>query len=238
MYLQELFNNLAYGEFSGLAIGNASTGTVPADKYPKLVSLINIGLLDLHTRFTLIEKEFDLYQRDGIYTYYLRSAHVGDPAAGNPELYVDGTSADPIAGDIIKIIKAFDEDGNKVRINDARYPDDIFMPQADVVKMTLGDPLKVYSLVYQASYPTIVIAPGFDPATYELLYPRFLNNALMAFVAARLNQGRMTQANEGQNHVANTFFYRYEQECKKIESLSLVPMVDEEAEQFYNNGWV
>jgi len=208
------------------------------DKYPKVVSLINLALLDLYTRFPLKEKEFKVYQRTGKSLYYIRADYMGDPLAGDPEVYIDGTGDDPPNGDIIKFTQAFDELGVEVMINKRQYPDGIFLPEPDVLKMTVGDVPKIISMVYQAAYPKILIEANFNPATYKLYFPSFLKVALLAHVAARLFVGKDSSAVEGEPNLNNTFQYRYETECLKMERLSMAPGVDEEFEQFEKNGWV
>lgn len=238
LYLQELFDDLAYGEFANMAVGKNQVTTIDPDKYPRIVSLVNAGLLDLYTKFPMKEKILNLHQRTGVDTYYLRPDHVGDPDGGDSDIYIDGTGVDPVNGDIIKITSAYDDEGEDIRINDNRYPDDIFTPEQDVIKITPGDTLKILSLVYKASYPRILIPEGFDPETLELNFPRFLKPALLAFMASRFFIGKTSQAAEGQPNLSNTFLYRYNTELEVIRNNSLAPHIDPEAAQFERAGWV
>jgi len=235
--LQEIFNDLAYGEFAGMAVSNQKLGTITADKYPKMVSLINAGLLDLYTRFNLRTKEFNLHQRADKTVYYLRPEHVGDPLGVDPDIYLDGTVEGGLENDIIKITKAYDDLGYIIRINDARYPDDIFLVEQDILKMKPRDPLIIVSLVYQASYPRIVITNDFDPAAIKLYFPSYLKRALMAFMAAQLYTGKTSSSVEGQRNISSSFLYRYEAECARIQSLTLDYEVQEDNNQFERNGW-
>lgn len=237
-YLQEIFDDLAYGEFANMAIGNSSFGSITPDKYPKVVSLINLGLLDLYTRFILKKKELTLYQKENKNIYYIRPEHLGYPLGGDPEIYIDDTAESVPDNDIIKFLRAYDDSGNEIRIDNIKYPNDIFLLEPDVIKMIPADPLKILSIVYQASYPKIIVDQLFNPATYELYFPKFLKMALLAHVASRLFVGKTTKTTEGETNLGNTFQYRYETECNRIETLNLTPEIDEVAEQFYSNGWV
>jgi len=237
-YLKELFNDLAYGEFSNISLGNSLAGVSDINQYPKVVSAINAGLLALYTRFQLKTKKLILYQRADKFLYYIRSSHMGDPNAGDPEIYIDGLGDDPPNGDIIRFIEAYDVDENEIFINDPKHPDDFKTPELDILKITPSDPLKVITLVYQAAYPKIVITEDFDPDTYALYFPEFLRPALLAKVASRILTGKTTNAVEGQAHAGNTFMYAYEVACKRIESLGLVSNVEIESTQFVDNGWV
>jgi hypothetical protein len=237
LYLQEIFNDLAYGEFADLAISNPLSGSSLPDHHPKLVSLLNAGLLALYSRFKIKEKEFDLYQREGKTRYLIRSAHLGDPNAGDPEIYLDGTIDDPPAGDIIRFLEAFDEEGSEYHINDPKYPLEAFTPEPDIIKMTPADPPKIISLVYQASYPKITIGEGFDPETYALYFPPILKRALLAHVASTVFVGKGTGDN-GKGGMSSIFYYRYEQACLEIQKLGLLRDRDTESDRFDNNGWV
>jgi len=236
--LQELFNDLAYGEFANMAIGNSNTGSITPDKYPKVVSFINLGLVDLYSRFILRKKECVIHQRPGKTLYYVRAEHMGNPLGGDPEIYIDGIMENPPDNDIICFIEAFDEMGIQIPINIASRKDGLFLPEPDVISMVPSDPPKIISIVYQAAYPKIVITGTFDPLVYPLYFPSFLRTALMAHVASRFYVGKETKAAEGEAHLTNTFLYRYEAECVKIISNSLIPAVTESAEQFDSNGWV
>lgn len=237
IYLKELFDGLAYGKFANMAVGNSASGSIKQEQYPRVVYLINNGLLDIYTRLVLKKKEFDLYQRTGKSIYYLRPDNVGNVNSGDPDVYIDGTVDDPIDSDIIKLLQAFDSDGEEVYINNKRYPDDIFLPEPDIIKIEPRDPLEVISCVYQASYPKIVIESGFDPATYKLNFPIFIQSALLAKVASEWFVGKASTAAEGQPTLNTTFVYEYEKEIAKIFNKQLVPEEDEEPEQFEDNGW-
>ena len=74
MKLQTIFDQLIHGELSQLFIGGAETSDVIVpDNYPKVISYINMGLLELYKRFPLRLKELVIQQNEGIGTYILDS---------------------------------------------------------------------------------------------------------------------------------------------------------------------
>ena len=237
MYLKRIFDDLAYGEFSNMALSKSPNGSIKQEDYPKVVSYINQALVDIFTRFLLKKKEFKLHQREDRSLYYIREDNIGDPNIGDPNIYIDGTEPDCIDGDIIKPIEAYDSLGEEVRINNGAYPDDIFTLEFDVFKIAPRDPLEVFSIVYQAAHEDIVIEKGFDPATYEIYIPRYLKTALLANLTARLYRGKTGKVAEGQQNLANTYLYRYEQEMSRIEDLGLTQEVIEDNENFDNGGF-
>lgn len=237
-YLQELFDDLAHGVFANMAIGQSQTTMLSPAEYPRVVNLVNQGLLDIYTQLPMKMKEFDVYQREGITTYYLRPAYVGDPNAGNPNIYIDGTGVDPVNGDIIKLVSAVDEEGNKMYLNDRRYPEHIFTPEPDILKMTIGDILHVITFTYQASYPRIIVVEGFDPLTYVLDFPHYIKKALLLYVASKYFVGKAANAAEGQQTLSQTFMYQYIQEIAALQKNALDIREMAEPEQFTEGGWV
>ena len=216
--LKEIFDDLSYGEFSSMAVGNARTqpGITP-DSYPRMTNLVNSALLDLFTRFKFKTKELDLHQKLGKTYYYLRTSHVGSPLTGGDEIYLDGTKEEELNNDIIKILEAYDEEGNRVYINDHRYPDDIFMSQMDVIQLKDTGTPRIISFVYQASYPKIVMTSNFDPGAVQLEIPSSIKTAILVHVASRLFTGKAGSGGEGQPSMTSTFLYRYEGECRRIQ---------------------
>ena len=239
MYLQEFLNELIYNELSDLYSSTNLLYLTITDDHRKIFSLMNSGILDLCTRIKLKEKECDLYQRVNKSFYYIRSTHVGNPFAGDEDIYIDGTGDDPPNKDIIRWLEAFDVDGNEVFINSPNHPYDIFTPQLDVMKITqeVDVDVRIISLVYQACYPKIVVTDDFDIETYELLFPSFINKALCLYIAAAMYSGKGGKSTEKRS-MADKYLYQYESEVLKIISLCLAPDKENENSSFENNGWV
>ena len=237
-YTQKIFDELAHGKLSQMAIGNSIHGSIKQDKYTQIISSMNAALRDLHIRFVLKKKEFLLHQQAGVSNYYLRPSHIGDPAnVEDPEIYLEDPEGNLADRDIIKILSAFLADGTELYINDARYPDDIFMPQNDVIKITPRDPLEIISIEYQAEHTDIVIGADFDPKTHELFFPTYLIEPVKLYITSQLFVGKTSNPQEGQPSIASTFMFKYEQACQDITNRSLVPQVDEVQQQFELGGW-
>jgi len=239
LYLQTFLDDLIYDELSDLYASTNLSSVTLTDDHNKVFSLMNSGILDICSRIKLKEKECDLYQRENKSLYYMRIPHVGDPNAGDEEIYIDGTGEDPPNGDIIRWLEAFDADGNEVFINSPGHPYDIFTPQLDVIKITQQEDtdVRIISLVYQANYPKIIIDDDPDPDIYELLFPSFINKALRLYVAAAMYSGKGGKSTEKRS-MADKYLYQYESEILKIISLGLAPDKENENSSFENNGWV
>ncbi|MBT7349178.1 hypothetical protein HN803_00060, partial [candidate division WWE3 bacterium] len=87
-----------------MALGNSVLSTITEEKYPKIVSNVNLGLIEIYKRFTLKEKRIDLYEQTGITHYLIRSDYLSSTvAAVSSNGYLIEDSDDPFEDDIIKI---------------------------------------------------------------------------------------------------------------------------------------
>jgi hypothetical protein len=227
--LQDLFDTLAYGELSNLALGNSSTGSIVESEYPKIVSHINLGLMELYKRFPLKKGELKVIQQTNVDTYYLRSEFVGE--------YIEDNDNNPFEDDIIKVDAVFNEIGDELPLNNSHNINSVFTPAFDILKMVPSDPVQTVSVVYQARYPKIVVYPQFNPSHIELYIPDFIVEPLISYVAARIYKGMI--ALEGEANPNTSYMQQYELACKKIELYGLsANNNDSRDNKFISNGWV
>lgn len=234
--LQELFDTLAYGELSNLAVGNSPLNTINEATYPKIVSHINLGLLDLYKRFHLRQGEVKVHQYPGITTYNLRAEHIGVVGTMDDELYLEVDASNAFQDDVLKVTQVFNSIGDELPLNNAVDSLSVFTPSFDVLKTPLYDPLEIISVIYRARYPKIVVAAPFDPSTFQLHIPDYIVEPLLFYVASRVFKGMITTEGEVNPNTSNT--YQYELACKKIEMFSLPADVNDTRDRFTANGWV
>lgn len=238
MFLQELFDKLAYGEFANIAIGNSESGTITEAAYPKVVSHINSGLLELYKRFVLKKKEFQIVQQTGVSVYYLRPEYVGISGSTSALAYIIENYDDPFDNDLIRVLEVYDELGDVVPLNNPRFKDTgVFTTAFDTLKMTPADPLATLSIICQAAYPKIIITEDFDPESYDLYFPGFIESALLAFVAARMFKGKPAKTDSGVP-AYNIYDGQFEKACQKITELGLSEDSETDCDHFTDNGWV
>jgi hypothetical protein len=75
MLLQEIFNDLTYGEFSQIKLGGNPEGKIDDANYNALLTHVNLGLTDLHRRFSLKMNSIEVVFNTGRYRYHLSSEH-------------------------------------------------------------------------------------------------------------------------------------------------------------------
>ena len=263
--LQRIFDDLAYGEFANMAIGNSPTGTLTPDQYPRMVSLINRGLDDIYTRFSLRNKELTLRPSAGVKFYYITSNHAGDPFADtsgdtlvfgddtfmigddiavmggagdtpSEDIYIDTTDM-PFEDDLLVVRSAKLVDGTPVSINDSSDPNGLFIPEPGILQYVPLDYSKPLTIMYQATYPDIEMTAGFNPKVINLQIPRFIVPALLAYVASQFFIGKASSATEGANNVSRSFWGIYEARCNQIHKFSLVHKQDNVDTRFEDRGW-
>jgi len=227
MVLQDLFDTLAAGEFSNLALANSTTGSIKLEAYPKVVKAINRSLRELYKRFVLKKKKVILYQQAGLSRYYLRKSYRGTLGATSADAYlVDFLEA--FDDDLVRILGIKNADDLDVALNPAVvHPEQTYFTSAahDTLDLITAKTDQSFIVQYQASYPKIVITEDFDPETYNLYYPPFIEEALAAYIASLLKKGKETKASEGEGYQTNTWAYKYEQACQKIVDLGLAEEV-------------
>jgi hypothetical protein len=234
MVLQDLLDGLAYGEFSNLAIVSPTTGTIKDSAYPKVIAQVNRALRELYKRFMLKKKDCMVQQQEGFTTYYLRTDSI------DTDITTEDDLGDPFADDVIRILSAIDMiTGLELPLNDPKHPDTgVFTKAHDTIHMIPSNPLKTIKITYQASYPKIVITEDFKPDKYTLYFPSFIEEALTAYVASLLVQGKVTRASEGESYASNTYDYKYEAACQKIINLGLAEEANTLFTGFESRGWV
>jgi len=237
--LQEIFDDLASGEFTSMSLGNSALGSIVEAQYPKVVSSLNLGLLELYKRFKLKQKECTVHQHADVTTYYLRTDYLGPVADLDDEAYIVEVEDDPFEDDIIRILEIYDADNEVIPLNDYRYPDTgVFLLAFDTLSMVPADPVEVRTIVYQARYPKIILTDPFDPKDIELYFPDFIKEALLLYMASRIYKGKTSKAAEGTQNLGITFLAQFEAACKRLEQLGLAETRDLAHERFAAKGWV
>jgi len=239
--LKELFDDLAYGEFTNISLGKSDLGVLREEKYPNIVSALNLALIEIYKQFDLRRKEIVLYQQSSITNYYLRSTYAVETASAiTSDAYILEDAEEPFEDDILKLISAEDSLEEKVYIDDINWPYDIFSMAPDIIKFSQeeGEALRNVTLSYRASYPKITVDDDFDPSTAYLYIPDYIRPALLLYIAHRIFMGKTSKLAEGAGNISVTFLRQFNNACMQLRLDNLVPSVQDEQSRFTNNGWV
>lgn len=213
MNLTDVFTQLAYGELSQMALGANNDGEINESNYKPIIAHINLGLTALYTRFHLKEARLAVTLQSLATSY-------------------------PLVGNILKVTEIYDYLGTPFSLNDKADPLSILTPSAKLLTVPLsvvtafeGTSLDV---VYRANHFKIRLET-YEPDTIELELPDSHLEALLLFIASRINNpiGMGQEFNAGNNYAA-----KYERACVMLETMGLQVNQGEQNTRMQRNGWV
>jgi hypothetical protein len=219
MNLNDLFHDLALAELTGLSM--SENGTIIAEQRPKVTNAINEGLLALHSRFILVEKDMMIEMREGKTNYHLlrryaMSQYNSDNPPNRFDLpYIMDNVGEPFEEDVIKILAVYNSFGMKIPLNDTEEALSVFSPQSTVLQVPFPIAGQALSLEYQARHKKM----DHCECEEEIILPEVLIRALKAYVASKIFSHMNTQENtaKGQEHSMT-----YEMICQEVVEKDLV----------------
>lgn len=241
MTLQDLLDQLSFGELAQISIGGQPAGALTEANWPQISAHIRLALSALYTRFNLKEGRLVLQLRPNKLTYVLDSRE--------DVRFVVGREDDEFADDLIKIERVSTPAGVDLPLNEPDNPLSCVTPVAKTLKLPLdlaGGGANVpeefrtntLKIRYRAAHKALNMPGGYLPHKYEMELPESHLNALILFVASRVNTPMGMTGDHGASHTGNNYFLRYEQECQRLENDGLE--IDRTAtnHRLIRNGWV
>lgn len=223
MKLQEVFDQLAAGEFSQISVGGQPAGTINESNYSAVLGHINLGMTSLYKRFNLKVRSITFPLQADSDTYQLNLV------------------------DLLKIEKVVTDGGCELGLNQEGDTYSCSTPSMNSLRVPqiildqggdLPDELKTVGLTvsYRANHPKLSNNFGaLIPETKSIELPSSHLQALLYFVASRVHNpiGMVNEFNAG-----NVWFSKYELECQRLETENL--QIDKPAANFrlHRNGWV
>lgn len=226
MTLQDIFDQLTYGELSQLSVGGAENGAITEANWGKIIAHINLGLTALYKRFPLKQDMVLIPLVPGTLAY----------------------STLTIAPALLKIEQVLTTDEFELSLNDASDIYSVTTPSASTLRVPadivnqvvdLPDQYKTsgLTLVYRANHPKIVKSLGyFDPSRVRLQLPDSHLEPLLLYVASRVHTPMGTGQFEGQ--MGNNYYAKYEASCQAIETSNLKVDQGSQSTRLRDNGWV
>lgn len=234
MLLEELFNQLRYGELSHIKIGGKSAGEIKIERYPEMVTHFNQGLTRLHSRFLIREDELLLQEYEAISLYKLRPEFAVNSGSAEPVKYIIDTVSSPFLNNVLQVERAYNEIGEELPINDDTRLYSIYTPKYDVVQLTAPVDTNITTLIYRGNHPRLS-ATALDPTTQNIDIPEVLSEALLNFVAHRI------LAPLGGNEFGNAsheYLAKYEENCQQVEMYGLLNKDSTPSTKAEILGWV
>lgn len=239
MTLADIFEELAYGELSQLAIGNLiaddAESTIAPKDYAKVMSHINMGLKKLYGIFFLATKEVIIQQYDHIQTYTLDARYaVTNTDSDEPIKYIMDSIFEPFVDEVFKIESVYNEGGELMFMNDSTEPWSIFTPAYNAIQVPFPIWCNTLGVHYRAEHPKVIYTAGMDPKDITVDIPNGLLQALLYYVAHRAHAG--TNVDQGQQGLS--YYQKFQASVKdaKMSGLEITPNLTNT--KLDRTGWV
>jgi len=237
--LKDIFSLLASGEFSNMAIAKDAQGNIDEAEYGKIINHINLALIELYKRFKLLEEELVLCADPAVLTYRLRPEYMAAPGSTTLARYIEQPADSDGTINIIEIKDVFDEDNQRIQLNNRYFLPAIKQKSVDTLKITgLIAPQK-FSVVYQA-YPSLIkLTNSFDLNLYQLAIPPTIVEPLLFYVASRVYKPIGANNSTANADKSASYEQKYELACQKLTLFGLeTDDNDQDMDRFTNQGWV
>lgn len=236
MLLQEVFDQLAYGELLQLELGTSNHGGISTDNYPKIVASVRMGLTELFKKLNLSTELVNVVMLEEVTKYRLHSDHSlrNAPVTGVYQ-YIDDTGITQFNNRLIKIERVFDEVSNELHLNNNEEINSLFTPQYNVIEVP--DPVagSIIRVLYSKDHDYISGAPTIDPTSIEVEIPIAYLEPLLYYVAGRILLG---SGNLSGNNDANILMAKYNSSIDEIKSLNIMQQDNSNNIHARLNGWV
>lgn len=216
MKLQEVLDQLAYGELEQLYTGGGNdSGTLLPEQQRRLIHHIELGLNALYTRFLLKKGRLTLVPIEGRTRYPLTPAFaVSNVDSSEPERWIDDTG-NAFNGDLLRIAKVTDTvTGCELPLNDSGNPLSLVTDEYNVLELPEGHEYTQLRIRYHAAHPKLLPQAHLNPAQISLELPETHLQALCLFVASRV---LTPTGSTGEFHDGNNYATKYEAECQRLE---------------------
>jgi len=235
MLLSDLFMYLAYGELSQMAIGTNNRGGIDESDYPTLISHINLGLTNLHSRLPLKQSQVIITQQSDRVLYPLTSIYaITSPSVGNDRFILD-SAAEPFVDNVLKIEEIYTESNVSLPLNDSAKDNSLFTPSFNTLQVPTPESNKLLAVLYRANHTQLPAKRGVDISAIELDIPAVLIEPLLTFVV-----GRVAAAGNNQTSIQEAAAYqqKYEVQIQQIIQSGALSVDRPSNLRMRSNGWV
>lgn len=232
--LLKLLEQLSLAELSNINLSDSGSGIILEEHIPKVVLHINEGLLRMHTRIPLSQKDVLIEQQDHITNYHLLSQYAQSNVATTlePYPYILDLHKEPFGNDVIKILKVYDSTGLKLPLNDSEKDNSVFTPQNNVLQVPSPVTGICLSVLYQANHPTLL--PTDLSKKIEL--PASMLECLRVYVAYKIFSAIGTQESQAKSQEHYAYFNSLIDEVVITDSANT--SMSTTNSKFFERGWV
>jgi len=185
MLLSEIFSYLSYGELSQYEIGTGNDGVISELDFPRVTSLVNRGLIQLHTKLPLRLEQVLVETNHADPRYMLSSKFAASNLTSTASVKYIKDIAYPFQDNVIKIEQVFKSDDAELFLNDSTDPDTVYTPTKNTIQF--ANPFDgLVAVFFRANHPILSMSRGIDPSVIEVDIPDSLLEPLITFVSSKV----------------------------------------------------
>ena len=235
MLLSDLFMYLAYGELSQMAIGTNNAGGIDESDYPTLISHINLGLTNLHSRLPLKQSQALILQQSDRQVYPLTPIYATNSTSAEKGKFILDSALEPFANDVLKIEEVYTESNIVMPLNDSAKEDSVFTPLFNTLQVPNPQSNKILAVLYRANHAQLPAQRGLDISNVEVNIPAVLIEPLLTFVV-----GRVAAAGNNAENIQKAVAYqqKYEVQLQQIMHSGGLSVESPSNLRIRRNGWV
>jgi len=235
MLLSELFMYLAYGELSQMALGTNNHGGIDESDYPTLISHINLGLTNLHSRLPLKQSQVIIAQQSDRTLYPLTSTYAINSSSAEKNKFILDSATALFANDVLKVEEVYTEKNILLPLNDSAKVGSLFTPSFNTLQVPAPKANKVLAVLYRANHAQLPAKRGVDISAIEVDIPAVLIEPLLTFVV-----GRVVAAGSNQNSIQEAAAYqqKFELQVQQIVQSGALSVDRPSNLRMRSNGWV
>jgi len=239
--IAQWFHRLSLVEFSNLELGQSGSGSIDWGDVRKIVSLMNEGLLSLHTRYLLKEKIILLEQIAHRSDYPLVSSYADSQWAGgsHPPPHIKDSPTEPYRDDLLKVLKVVNENREIYPLNEDKNPYSLFLPQHNVLRIPTPEDGKLLMIHYQAKHPELIVSDTLmlTDLDQQIELPDVLDIAFMHYLSHRLYGAMNTEVSINRSR---EYYQMFEEECRKAFEQDTVKSsrINTPEDKFTSRGWI
>lgn len=234
----EVLEHLKFGELSQLSIGGAQAGSISEDQYPKLITYINLALIELYKKFPIKMNTLDLELYADIQEYLLKVDFATSSASAEPVKYILDTG-NIFTGGVLKVDSVANLAGDPIPVNQLNNESSIFTPffntlriQTDIITPTLDLTDEIYTITYRQK------PVGLDRSTVEGITELPIDDTflepLLSYIAHRAHLGQP----KPDPAISSSYYSKYLAACRNVTELGLLDTLESINEKADINGWV
>lgn len=210
MLLEQILDTIRYGELANISVED--------EKLPQILNFINLGLIQLYSKFPIVEKQVIIQQYNQISMYILDYAYArSNRSSSVPHKYILDTPDDPFKNDVMFITGICDEWGIPIPLNDDHDPRSYFLVSHNTLQIPNANEHNSTFVIYRAKPERINIKEY--NVMQEVILPDYLLEALSAYVGFKAMQ---SMSSEESIALSGQFLERYNTLINEVQQNNLM----------------